>query len=108
MKEIREQQEMIDNEIDDKIKDIRRNELMEIQKDIALSNNRRYIGQTLQVFIEGRASDENGVFIGRTRYDAPDVDGYVFFESDYDILSGSIVDVEITESSEYDLYGRMI
>ena len=65
------------------------------------------VGRHLQVMIEGRIP-EDGVYIGRTYKDAPDVDGYVFVNAEEDMMSGDMVPVEITGSSEYDLIGDVI
>ena len=48
------------------------------------------------------------MYIGRTYKDAPDVDGYVFVNAEEDMMSGDMVPVEITGSSEYDLIGDVI
>ncbi|MBO7336676.1 MAG: TRAM domain-containing protein, partial [Lachnospiraceae bacterium] len=46
--------------------------------------------------------------IGRSYMDAPNVDGYVFFRSGRDLLSGEFVDVLITDAAEYDLMGEAV
>ena len=74
------------------------------QKDISLSNNEKYIGRVLKVFIEGKLP-EDGVFIGRTYRDTPSVDGFIFVNSDTELVSGQFVDVEVTGYDEYDLIG---
>ena len=48
---------------------------------------------------------EDGVFIGRTYRDTPSVDGFIFVNSDTELLSGQFVDVEVTGYDEYDLIG---
>ena len=50
---------------------------------------------------------DEGVYIARTYMDAPNVDGYVFIDTDRDLMSGTFVKVKITGSNEYDLIGEM-
>ena len=46
--------------------------------------------------------------VGRTYRDAPDVDGMVFVDAPYELMSGTFVQVRITDANEYDLTGEMI
>lgn len=94
----------MDNQVDDELKLKWRDEVMLCQKDISLSNNEKYIGRVLKVFIEGKLP-EDGVFIGRTYRDTPSVDGFIFVNSDTELVSGQFVDVEVTGYDEYDLIG---
>ena len=94
----------MDNQVDDELKLKWQDEVMLCQKDISLSNNKNYIGRTLKVFIEGKLP-EDGVFIGRTYRDTPGVDGFIFVNSDIELVSGQFVDVEVTGFDEYDLIG---
>lgn len=89
------------------MKESRRNRLMRIQQEIAFSEAEEMIGKTLPVMVEGRLPEERMVYAGRSPMDAPDVDGLVFFESQYDLLTGTIVPVRITASSGYDLIGEL-
>lgn len=94
----------MDNQVDDELKLKWQDEVMLCQKDISLSNNEKYIGRVLKVFIEGKLP-EDGVFIGRTYRDTPSVDGFIFVNSDTELVSGQFVDVEVTGYDEYDLIG---
>ncbi|MGP1432662.1 MAG: 30S ribosomal protein S12 methylthiotransferase RimO [Catonella sp.] len=113
------------NQVDEDVKIARRNEIMELQQEISAEKAESRIGQIYEVLVEGMLSDDSvneesiealvrareygkKVYIGRTYMDAPDVDGQVFFESEYEILSGEFVDVEITGSNEYDLFGILV
>ena len=51
---------------------------------------------------------EDGVYIGRTYMDAPDVDGYIFFTAGRELMSGDLVKVRVTDASEYDLRGELV
>ena len=86
----------------------RHREIMETQQEIAFEKASKLSGRELSVMIEGRIP-EDGVFIGRTYMDAPDVDGYVFVSSNRrDLISGEIVTVKIDGADGYDLTGRLL
>ena len=96
-----------EDQIDEEIKEDRKNEIMELQQGIAFEKSEEQIGRTLEVMIEGSLPDE-GVYIARTYMDAPDVDGYVFVESDWNLMSGDFVTVKIVGAQEYDLIGEIV
>ncbi len=87
------------------LKKMRRNEIMRLQQKIAFERAEEMIGQKLSVMIEGKLP-EDGVFIGRTYKDAPNVDGMVFVNSDRELVTGDVVTVGITDFHEYDLIGE--
>lgn len=97
----------MEGQVSEDVKEARRNEIMEIQQEIAFENGREHIGEDFDVMIEGSLPDE-GVYIARTYMDAPDVDGYVFISSDWHLDSGDFVKVEITGAKEYDLIGDIV
>lgn len=97
----------MDGQIDEEVKEARRDEIMQIQQDIVFDKSNSRVGEIYEVMIEGRLPDE-GVYIARTYMDAPDVDGYVFIQSDYNLDSGDFVKVEVTRSDEYDLIAEII
>ncbi|MCU0608184.1 MAG: 30S ribosomal protein S12 methylthiotransferase RimO [Chitinispirillaceae bacterium] len=76
--------------------------LMEIQSDISRSLLARKIGASLDVMVDGAADHRPGR-VGRTRFDAPDIDGRVFIRKS-NAASGAIVNVTITGSDDYDLF----
>ena len=84
----------------------RQREIMELQQDIAFSRNEELVGMTTEVLIEGKVSQED-VYIGRTYMDAPLVDGYIFINSDKDLLSGDIIKAKIIKGEGYDLIGEI-
>lgn len=90
-----------------KVKKERRRELMLLQQGISSELRNAMIGRTEEVIVEGYLPDD-GVAVGRTRGDAPNVDGMVFFGTEGELVTGSLVKVRITGSSEYDLYGEML
>ncbi len=85
----------------------RRDEIMSLQHKIVLEEAEDTVGSELRVMVEGRLPDE-GVYAGRCYKDAPDVDGYVFFRSGREYLSGDFLTVRITGYDEYDLIGEPV
>lgn len=81
-----------------------RDEIMELQQEISYEKNQDLIGSVHRVLIEGYLVDDD-VYVGRTYRDAPGVDGIVFVSAPCELISGSFVDVKITEANEYDLTG---
>ncbi len=90
-----------------RIKTKRRNEIMKLQQRISKEISESRIGKEIQVMVEGKLPEEE-VWVGRSSLDAPSVDGFVFFKSPDSYLSGEIVNVLITSSSEYDLIGEAV
>jgi ribosomal protein S12 methylthiotransferase len=82
------------------VKEARYQRLMELQQSISLQINQSYVGQRLDVLIEGQDKE---IAIGRSYRDAPEIDGMVFVEGNVEI--GSIVPVIITGAMTYDLTG---
>lgn len=97
----------MDTQIDDDVKQQRRNEIMELQQEISFEQCQQLIGTELYVMIEGRIVEEN-VYIGRTYRDAPNVDGNIFVNADTELMTGDFVKVRITGASEYDLIGELL
>lgn len=83
------------------------NEVMELQREISCDISESKIGCRFDVMIEGKIADEN-VYVGRTYRDAPDVDGYFFLHSDWDLMSGEFVTAKVKDASEYDLTGGIV
>lgn len=96
-----------EEQVPQEIKEVRKNEIMEIQQQIAFAYCKEQIGRVMEVMIEGRLPEE-GVYIARTYMDAPDIDGYVFVESEWNLISGDFITVEIIGADEYDLIGKVV
>lgn len=94
------------DQIDEDIKKARRDEIMELQQEIVFENEEKMVGRVLPVMIEGKIAEDN-VYVARSYRDAPEVDGYVFVNTDRDLMSGDFVTVRITDSNEYDLIGEI-
>lgn len=96
-----------ENQIDETVKQKRKEVLMDIQHSISEKLTRKKIGKTMEVIIEGRLTEED-VYIGRTYQDAPDIDGQVFIDYDGQLLSGDLVNVHIIDANDYDLIGEIV
>ncbi|TFE19811.1 30S ribosomal protein S12 methylthiotransferase RimO [Cohnella luojiensis] len=93
-------------QLPDDVKQFRANTLMEIQRQVASENSSKYVGRTIEVLVE-RYDGRSDVFIGRSQYDAPEVDGEVFI-SNCPVQIGEMSKVRITHAYEYDLSGEGI
>ncbi|WP_373531098.1 30S ribosomal protein S12 methylthiotransferase RimO [Vampirovibrio sp.] len=82
----------------------RRNELMALQQQIAFAQNQTMIGQTVEVLID--MINQYGTLIGRTQWDAPEVDNTVQVKGQ--AVPGEIVKVKITHVTPYDLKGIVV
>ncbi|MDO4167531.1 MAG: 30S ribosomal protein S12 methylthiotransferase RimO, partial [Eubacteriales bacterium] len=95
------------DQISEEIKSSRRDEIMAIQQQIAFAKSESHIGEVLDVMVEGRLPEED-VYITRTYMDAPDVDGYVFVSTDWNLMSGDFLQVRIIGADAYDLIGEVV
>lgn len=94
------------NHVPDEVKEDRRAELMELQQDIAFEKSENMKGRVLEVMIEGKVADENA-YVGRTYMDSPNVDGLIFVNTGYSLMSGDFARVRVTGALDYDLIGEV-
>ncbi|MGN0168576.1 MAG: 30S ribosomal protein S12 methylthiotransferase RimO [Acetatifactor sp.] len=94
------------DQIEDEVKEARRDELMELQQAIAFEKAEDMIGKVLEVMVEGKVADED-VYVARTYRDAPGVDGYLFLNTTAALMTGDFVKARVTDSNEYDLIGEV-
>ena len=80
----------------------RHNRLMAVQKKISAENNRSHLDKIIPVLVE--SAPEKGVYMGRTRFQAPEVDGVTIIHADR-LEIGDVIRVRITDTLEYDLIG---
>ena len=99
--------ETFEDQVDEAVKKSRADEIMEIQQDIAFEKAASRKGLVLDCMVIGRLPEE-GVTVMRSYMDAPDIDGFVFAESDNEFVSGTMLTVRITGSEGYDLYGEIV
>lgn len=97
---------VMEEQNEEEVKDARREELMELQQEIAYEKAEEMIGRELWCMVEGRVADEPS-YIARTYKDAPDIDGYLFIQTMQELMSGDFVKVHVTGACEYDLIGEL-
>lgn len=85
-------------------KERRRSAIMEAQQAISKRKNQLLINTTQRVVVD---SAEDGVFIGRTQKDAPEIDNEVIVHSSRKLAAGEFVEVDIDDATEYDLSGTV-
>lgn len=95
-----------EDQIDEEIKAQRLDHIMRRQLDISLALNREKIGTTLEVLVEEQ--DEDGSYIGRTAFDAPEIDNAVIFTSARDLAPGDFVQVLVEDAFDYDIVGTEV
>jgi ribosomal protein S12 methylthiotransferase len=94
------------DQVPDDVKEFRANTIMEIQREISNLCGGKRIGQEINVLIE-RYDGRSDVYVGRSEYDAPEIDGEVFV-SNAKLDIGEIAKVRITHSYEFDLTGEVV
>ena len=99
--------ERMPDQVPEEVKEERRDELMLLQQQISAEKTEQMVEKTLDVLVEGRIPEE-GIYVGRTYRDAPEVDGYIFIHAEEEIISGDFVTVKVTGADEYDLTGDVI
>lgn len=90
------------NQVDDAVKEARLDRLMKLQQEISFKRNQAFVGKTLDVLVEGF---DEGISIGRSYRDAPEIDGVVLIEGEVPI--GELVPVRMTGAMPYDLVGTV-
>lgn len=97
---------IMEDQVPEEVKKARRDELMELQQEIAFEKAEEMIGQKLVVMIEGKVAEED-TYVARTYRDAPNVDGYLFLNTTANLMTGDLVPVLVTDANEYDLIGEL-
>ena len=97
--------EKMPGQVPEKIKKSRLDSLMKDQQAISSEIQQSFVGRKLKVLIEEKEKDSMETYIGRSEYDAPDVDGVVYVRSKASLKAGDFVEVLITDAYEYDLAG---
>ncbi len=94
------------DQIPEEVKKERRDELMELQQEVAFDLAEDMVGRTVWAMVEGQVAGENA-YVARTYADAPNVDGYLFINTDEVLVSGDFARVKITGACDYDLIGEL-
>jgi ribosomal protein S12 methylthiotransferase len=92
-----------EDDIPDNIKESRVSEIMEIQQEISAGLNEKCVGQVIKVLIDRR---DDQFFIGRSEFDSPEVDQEVLISVEYDLKPGDFYQVIVTQSTDFDLFGK--
>jgi ribosomal protein S12 methylthiotransferase len=93
----------LEDDVPQDIKQVRANEIMKIQSEISWEQNQKKVGKTYRCVIDRKQGD---YFVGRTEIDSPDVDNEVLIDAKrYYLKQGDFTAVEITEATDFDLYG---
>jgi len=94
----------LEDDVPEDVKQERANEIMEIQSQISWELNQEKLGKTFRCLIDRK---EGNYFVGRTEYDSPDVDNEVLIDArEHYLKIGGFSDVQITEATDFDLYGK--
>jgi ribosomal protein S12 methylthiotransferase len=94
--------ESLGDPVSPEVKEERWERLMELQQGISLERNQTFVGRTMDVLVEGQGE---GLSLGRTYRDAPEIDGMVVIEGEVPV--GEMVPVRITGAMAYDLSGTV-
>lgn len=86
------------------VKEERRRRFMQVQSEISADNLKRRVGHVETVLIDS-GNNGKGRAVGRSRYEAPDIDGLIYIDSDKPLYPGDLVRVRLTGSTEHDLSG---
>ncbi len=93
------------DDVPDEEKELRAQEIMEVQQEISLEKNQEKIGNTYKVIVDKK---ESGRYLGRTEFDSVEVDNEVVINSSKRIAIGSFVNVKVTKAYDYDLEGDVV
>ena len=96
-----------EDQIDEEVKVHRQDLIMQLQHDIVLENNKKFLGKTLKVLVDGYNSYD-ATYVGRRYGQVPDIDGTVLFTSPRELTPGEFVDVTVLGFDEYDLTGKAL
>lgn len=97
----------MEGQIEEEVKQRHQAEIMELQQEIAFEKAENMIGRTVDAIIEGKVADENA-YVARTYKDAPNVDGYLFINTERELMTGDYVTAKVTGSNEYDIIGELV
>ena len=95
----------IDGAVPDEVNEERWHRFMAVQKDVSSAQLARKVGQTIDVLIDD--VDEDGA-IGRSKWDAPEIDGNVFLNGERDVKAGDVVRAKVVEAGDYDLWAERV
>lgn len=97
---------IMEDQVDENIKEERKNQIMEAQQKISFGKNKKMLGKALKVLVE--EIEEEGIYTGRSCKDAPEIDGLIYIHTKVSHKAGDFVNVIIKDAMEYDLIGDEI
>lgn len=97
---------VLEDDVPDKVKKARQEEIMDLQTHISWGLNQKKIGKTFKVLFDRKEGD---YFIGRTEFDSPDVDNEVLVKANETyIRMGDFANIKIEKTDHFDLYGVVV
>jgi ribosomal protein S12 methylthiotransferase len=87
------------------VKEERKKAIMELQMEISEKRNKSLLGKKLRILVD---RTEDGYAVGRTEWDAPEIDQEVFVRNNGNSVVGNFSDVRIVDAVEYDLYAEAV
>ena len=93
------------DQIDESVKQARYDALMTLQHGISLAQNKARVGTTCRVLVEKKRGKR---YVGRSEFEAPEIDGNIYFGSETPCAIGEFVNVRITGARAYDLMGERV
>jgi ribosomal protein S12 methylthiotransferase len=99
----------LEGHVSEEVKEDRFMRLAAVQREVVLERQKRYIGKTLEVVVEGYHPDSPYLMRGRFYGQCPEIDGQVIINDGRLVKSfGKVYQVEITDAADYDLIGRVL
>lgn len=95
------------SQVPDEVKERRSNILMEVAREVAAARQARHVGQVLDVLVEKFDEEDPSIRVGRTQFDARDIDGLVFV-ANTDAQIGDMIKVRVTHAFDFDLSGEAV
>lgn len=96
------------SQVPQRVKQERLDLLMSRQQDVARKVNEKFLNKKLEVLIDERSEKGENIYLGRSQFDAPEVDGLVYVHTKNKLRPGDFVTVKITDTLEYDLVGDQV
>ena len=95
------------NQVDEDVKHSRRDTIMEIQQMVSLNNLKNRVGNTYECIVEN-ITEDGEYYVTRSYMDVPSEDGVIYVKYNPEYMINEFVNVKITDSDEYDLYGEFV
>ena len=96
---------LLEDDVDQETKELRAQEIMEVQQEISLEKNQEKVGRILKVMVDKK---EAGRYLGRTEFDSVEVDNEVIINTKKKLSIGEFVMVKITKAFDYDLEAELV